>query len=112
MPFCPNDRYEYLPGITHCPDCGAELVDELPDMPAPDVRWVKMKDLPGMVYAQMVAEVLEQRGVPHYIQSLFGSGGLGVVTGANFAGSSARIWVPEDYLDQAQEIQDEMMQDI
>lgn len=28
MPFCPNCEYEYIEGITICPDCGAHLVDE------------------------------------------------------------------------------------
>jgi predicted amidophosphoribosyltransferase len=29
MPFCPQCRYEYRAGLRQCPDCGAELVDEL-----------------------------------------------------------------------------------
>lgn len=28
MPFCPNCDYEYIEGITICPDCGVRLVDE------------------------------------------------------------------------------------
>lgn len=28
MPFCPNCSYEYIEGITICPDCGIALVDE------------------------------------------------------------------------------------
>jgi predicted amidophosphoribosyltransferase len=30
MSFCPNCRDEYRPEFTHCTECGAELVDELP----------------------------------------------------------------------------------
>ncbi|HUX93355.1 MAG TPA: hypothetical protein VMV36_06060 [Ignavibacteriaceae bacterium] len=28
MPVCPNCSYEYVEGITICPDCGINLVDE------------------------------------------------------------------------------------
>jgi len=28
MPICPNCNYEYVEGVTICPDCGVHLVDE------------------------------------------------------------------------------------
>jgi hypothetical protein len=28
MPFCPSCSYEYVEGVTICPDCGVHLVDE------------------------------------------------------------------------------------
>jgi hypothetical protein len=113
MSFCPKCRYEYLPEVTTCPDCGSELVDELPDLTEEykDVKWVALKPLSGMVYAKMVAEVLDQQGIPNYIKSLFGSGAVGVVMGAGFAGASAKIYVPEEHLEEAARIRDEMMKD-
>jgi hypothetical protein len=114
MPYCPECRYEYLPEVSECPDCGSTLVETLPDVKteSEDVTWTALKPLPGVVYAKMVAEVLEQRDIPNYIQSLFGSGGLGVVSGADFAGASAKIFVPEERLDEATAIRDDMMKDI
>ncbi len=114
MPFCPQCRYEYLPEIKTCLDCGSALVDELPAVKemAENVEWVKLKSLPGMIYAKMVSEVLDQRGIPNYIQSLFGSGGMGVVNGGDFAGDMARLWVPVDFLEEATRIQDDMLKDL
>ena len=28
MPVCPNCDYEYVEGVTICPDCGEQLVDD------------------------------------------------------------------------------------
>jgi hypothetical protein len=111
MPFCPTCRYEYLPEIKTCPECGSELVEELPltSEVLEDVEWTPLRPVPGMVYAKMVMEVLDQRGIPNYVQSLFGSGAFGVVTGVNFIGADARIWVPENFVQEASEILDDMM---
>jgi len=113
MPFCPKCRYEYLPEISVCPDCASDLVAELPEIAelGLDIEWVKMKPLPGIIYAKMVTDVLNQRHIPNYVQSLFGSGGLGVVSGGDFPGSDARIWVPQTYLEEAQRIQNEMFKE-
>ena len=35
VPFCPSCKYEYVPGITKCPDCRVDLVDELAAAPSP-----------------------------------------------------------------------------
>ncbi|MFH1862931.1 MAG: hypothetical protein ABH878_08990, partial [bacterium] len=62
MHFCPECRFEYLPEVSTCPDCGAELVAELPELQEnfANVEWVALPSLSGMIYAKMVAEVLEQ----------------------------------------------------
>lgn len=33
MPWCPNCKEEYVDGVTVCADCGAELVESLPEAP-------------------------------------------------------------------------------
>ncbi|MBU0519654.1 DUF2007 domain-containing protein [bacterium] len=113
MPFCPNCRYEYVAEVKSCPDCEAELIDELPDLfeSLKNVKWVALRPLPGVVYAKMIAEVLDQNEIPNYIHSLFGSGAMGVITGADFAGSEAKIMVPETLKEKAQAIMDDMMQE-
>ena len=31
--FCPKCRYEYIPGVYTCSDCGVDLVEKLPEEP-------------------------------------------------------------------------------
>jgi len=35
MPWCPKCRFEYLPKVHRCPDCGSWLVNVLPEEEAP-----------------------------------------------------------------------------
>ena len=74
-----------------------------------DIKWVALHDLPGKVYADMVMEVLRQHNIPCLLKSLYGSGGVGVVSGAGLVGSRDRIMVPEEYLEQASQILNEML---
>ena len=73
MPFCPKCRYEYLEGTGECPDCQCDLVDELSsqDLPKSTVEpnLIPLQSLPGLIYAEMVAEALKKAGIPSLIKS-------------------------------------------
>ena len=49
MPWCPICRNEYIEGKTRCPDCGADLVEELSEepeeTPAPDPTPEELADI-------------------------------------------------------------------
>ena len=112
MPFCPKCRYEYTAGSTRCPDCGVDLVDSFPaEELASDVRFVPMPGLPGKIYAEMVREVLIQKGIPCYLRSdgLLDSYGI---SGTGPMNRGVRIFVPEDALEEAVQIQHQMMDHI
>jgi hypothetical protein len=112
MPFCPSCRLEYRKGSMVCPDCNATLVEQLPEeKPAADISFVRLPDLPGRVYAQMVKGALEKRGIPCYIQT-DGVGGAYRIDGTGVVGAGASLFVPEDRLEECLQIQHEMLDHI
>lgn len=113
MPFCPKCGYEYEPGHRRCPDCDEELVDGLPaeDEPVPEVKWVALHPLPGPLYAEMVKEVLDRRGIPCIIQSDVLSSAYGA-KGATLPGMQSRILVPEDRAEEARQLLFQMLDHI
>lgn len=58
MPICPNCLYEYLPGVKICPDCGAELVDQLEQ-----TDWVVVYTSDKEYEIQMLKDSLESADI-------------------------------------------------
>ena len=75
-------------------------------------KWVQLHALPGKAYADMVMEVLRQHDIPCFLRSLFGSGAVGVVSGAGMAGATDVIMVPEDCYEEASQILHDMLDHI
>ena len=71
--FCPVCEAEYEPGITHCADDGAELVESLkPECGASDdseARFVPLHTLSSPAEAEMVNDILRQNGIRSVVQS-------------------------------------------
>jgi hypothetical protein len=72
---------------------------------------VALHPLPSKLYAEMVKEVLEKRGIPclmktDLLSSAFGSEGPSAV------GTQATIYVPEDRREESEEILHQMMNHI
>lgn len=71
MPFCPDCKYEYNPGIKKCPDCGSRLVDKLPEepVPLPEVNLVEVASYPFEVQAQEARLLLESKEIKTVIRN-------------------------------------------
>ncbi len=104
MKFCPHCHTRLPAGIQKCPHCDREIPVYTPKM-------VAIHSLPGKLYAEMVKEVLEKRGIPCVIKTdllsaAFGSGGISAV------GAQATIFVPEDRREESEEILHQMLDHI
>jgi len=72
MPVCPNCKYEYVEGITICPDCNTLLVDaselkKYPDLSEED--WVLVYTTFNTIDAEMLKENLESADIAASILS-------------------------------------------
>lgn len=113
MPFCPRCKTEYIEGVGECSDCNVPLVEELPEaIPEDEDRgnFALLHTFPSIVYAEMVRETLENRGIPclmksDMLTSAYGSKGGGVF-------SRVRIYVPEERLKECDEIMNQMLDHI
>jgi len=104
MKFCPHCHAQIAENNRRCPKCHRKILDHVPKM-------VAIHPLPSKMYAEMVKEVLERRGIPCIIKtdllsSAFGSEGCSAV------GTQATIYVPEDRQEESEEILHQMMDHI
>lgn len=101
MPFCPQCRAEYVEDKTHCADCGVELVASLgPSVPPPDVHWVELATASTEAEGDMLAELLQQSGIPVMIKKdVFASG---------FGRQGTLIFVPAEQRDEAEALAREL----
>ncbi len=68
MAYCPRCRFEYREGVTHCPDCGAELVAELPPeeeftLPTPETELVELCRMTDPNQAEVIKAALQEAGI-------------------------------------------------
>ena len=70
--FCPSCEAEYKEGITSCPDCSVELVNELtPDTRVHDIEEgtsVPLQSFKSSAEAEMVNELLSNNGIRSFVE--------------------------------------------
>ena len=108
MPYCPECKSEYVDEVAECPDCEVELVDALPEEEdSIELNWVPLRSVPGKPYAEMVTEIFDKEEIPNFVKSdaistAYLTSGTGI----------AVIYVPEEHLNRAEEILNQMLDHI
>lgn len=74
-------------------------------------NWKKIGPLPGILYAEMISEVLKSKDIPHSISQDGVATAYGF-SGTNIAGNEAFIFVPEAYEGEVEKIIEQMIDHI
>ena len=103
--FCPVCESEYQPGVTRCPDDGAELVSQLDSSSArhddSEARFVLLHNFGSPAEAEMVDDILKQNDIRSVVRS-GGDDTLSPLLSSTALG--AAILVDERDYDRAEEI--------
>jgi len=105
VPFCPKCQFEYVPGVTHCPECGERLVEALPpehqeSADEAGFEQVLLCRATGEIEASLLRGALTAAGIPSRalaeVSTAWGIAGLGSRVNA-----AIRIYVNERDLPRA-----------
>ena len=105
--FCPECKSEYRDGIWKCAECGATLVESLPQPPDADAELVAAFTTADNTLLPVVKSVLDSAGIPYLVQGdetlgLFPLGRFGVGVSKRTLGAIVRV--PKDRLEEAKEL--------
>ena len=107
--YCPSCRAEFIDSITICSDCNITLVKNIAlNEPKENINWVKVKELPGKVFGEMMGEVLDSEDIPYFLKSDWSASAYNIAP-AGLAGSYVQIYVPEEFCDEANNLLAELM---
>ena len=67
--FCPKCRYEYVQGVTECPECGVPLVEELPPEPKQEsVKLVTVFVTNDALVVAVAKSILDSAGIRYLVK--------------------------------------------
>ena len=99
--YCPSCKSEFIDSITICSDCNITLVENIAfNAPLENINWVKVKELPGKVFGEMMGEVLDSAEIPYFLKSDWLASAYNI-SAAGLAGSYVQVYVPENFFDKA-----------
>ncbi len=107
--YCPSCKAEFIDSITICSDCNILLVKNIElNEPLENINWVKVKEVPGKVFGEMMGEVLDSEGIPYFLKSDWSASAYNIAS-AGLSGSYVQLYVPENFCDRAIDLLTELM---
>ena len=107
--YCPSCKAEFIDSITICSDCNITLVENMAlNKPLENINWVKVKEVPGKVFGEMMGEVLDSAEIPYFLKSDWLASAYNIAA-AGLAGSYVQVYVPENFCDMATNLLTELM---
>ena len=107
--YCPSCKSEFIDSITICSDCNITLVENIAfNKPLENINWVKVKEVPGKVFGEMMGEVFDSEGIPYFLKSDWSAAAYNIAS-AGLSGSYVQLYVPENFCDKANNLLTELM---
>ena len=107
--YCPSCYDEFIDSITICSDCNITLVENIAlNEPLENINWVKVKELPGKVFGEMMGEVLNSAEIPYFLKSDWSASAYNVAP-TGLVGSYVQVYVPENFHDKANKLLTDLM---
>ena len=107
--YCPSCHDEFIDSITICSDCNITLVENIAlNEPLENINWVKVKELPGKVFGEMMGEVLNSAEIPYFLKSDWSASAYNVAP-TGLIGSYVQVYVPENFHDKANKLLTDLM---
>ena len=107
--YCPSCHDEFIDSITICSDCNITLVENIAlNEPLENINLVKVKELPGKVFGEMMGEVLNSAEIPYFLKSDWSASAYNVAP-TGLVGSYVQVYVPENFHDKANKLLTDLM---
>ena len=107
--YCPSCKAEFIDSITICSDCNITLVENMAlNEPLKNINWVKVKEVSGKIFGEMMGEVLDSEEIPYFLKSDWSASAYNIAT-TGLSGSYVQVYVPENFCDKANNLLTELM---
>ena len=76
--------------------------------PLENINWVKVKEVPGKIFGEMMGEILDSEEIPYFLKSDWSASAYNIAA-AGLSGSYVQVYVPENFCDKATNLLTELM---